>query len=128
LDWTSSADDGKPGGGDDVFMVEYTTMVPAAPMADGAGEALIEESPLPAGAGDTEVDDNVDDENLDADHDDDAPLHFRNKDIHSKSQNVHNSFPPQFFCAMLTCLKVVTISGSSLPTNEFLFFISTSHK
>jgi hypothetical protein len=43
-------------------------------MADGADEAPTEESPLPAGASDTEVDD---DENLDADHDDDAPLHFR---------------------------------------------------
>jgi hypothetical protein len=49
----------------------------AAPMADGADEAPTEESPLPAGAGDTEVDDNVDDENLDADHDDDALLRFR---------------------------------------------------
>jgi hypothetical protein len=37
-------------------------------------EAPIEESPLPTGAGDTEVED---DENLDAGHDDDAPLHFR---------------------------------------------------
>jgi hypothetical protein len=45
-------------------MVEYTTTGPAAPMADGADEAPIEESPLPAGAGDIEVDD-------------DAPLHFR---------------------------------------------------
>jgi hypothetical protein len=44
-------------------MVEYTTTGPAAPMADGADEAPIEESPLPAGAGDIEVDD-------------DAPLHF----------------------------------------------------
>jgi hypothetical protein len=43
-------------------------------MADGADEASIEESPLPARAGDTEVDD---DENLDADHDDDALLRFR---------------------------------------------------
>jgi hypothetical protein len=65
--------------GDDIFTVEYTTMGPAAPMADGAIEALTKESPLPAGASYTEVDDNVDDENLDADHDDDAPLHFHNK-------------------------------------------------
>jgi hypothetical protein len=43
--------------------------------ADGANEAPIEESPLPAGGGDAEVDD--DDENLDANHDDDAPLRFR---------------------------------------------------
>jgi hypothetical protein len=40
-------------------------------------ESLIEESPLPAGAGDVAVDDDVDDKNLDADHDDDAPLRFR---------------------------------------------------
>jgi hypothetical protein len=45
-------------------------------MADGADEAPTEESPLPAGVGDTEADDDVDDENLDADHDDDAPLCF----------------------------------------------------
>jgi hypothetical protein len=55
-------------------MVEYTTIGPVAPTADGANEAPIEESPLPARAGDMKVDD---DENLDADHDDDAPLHFR---------------------------------------------------
>jgi hypothetical protein len=75
-DWGSGGDDGKPNGGDNVFMTEYTTMGPAAPMADGADEAPIEESPLPAGAGDTEVDDDIDDENLDANHDDDAPLRF----------------------------------------------------
>jgi hypothetical protein len=46
-------------------------------MVDGADEAPTEESPLPTGAGDTEVDDNVDDENLDANHDDNALLHFR---------------------------------------------------
>jgi hypothetical protein len=76
-DWGSGGDDGKPGGGDDVFTMEYTTTGPVAPMADGADEAPIEEPRLPTGAGDTEVDDGVDDENLDADHDDDAPLHFR---------------------------------------------------
>jgi hypothetical protein len=57
-------------------MVVYTTMGPAAPMADQANEAPMEESLLPAGAGDTEVDDDVDNENLDVDHDDDAPLRF----------------------------------------------------
>jgi hypothetical protein len=46
-------------------------------MADGTGEAPTEELSLLAGAGDTEVDDDVDDENLDPDHDDDAPLRFR---------------------------------------------------
>jgi hypothetical protein len=76
-DWSSGGGDGKPGSVNDVFTVEYTTMGLAALMADGADEALTEESPLPAGAGDTEVDDDVDDENLDADHDDDALLHFR---------------------------------------------------
>jgi hypothetical protein len=76
-DWRSGGDDGKPSGGTDVFTVEYTTTGPAAPMADGADEALTEESLLSAGAGDTEVDDDINDENLDADHDDDAPLRFR---------------------------------------------------
>jgi hypothetical protein len=56
--------------------VEYTTTRSMAPMVDGADEAPTEESPLPAGASDIEVDDNVDDENIDADHDDDALLRF----------------------------------------------------
>jgi hypothetical protein len=75
--WGSGGDDGKLGGGDDVFTVEYTTTGPTTPVADGADEAPTEESPLPTGAGDTAVDDDIDDENLDADHDDDAPLRFR---------------------------------------------------
>jgi hypothetical protein len=58
--------------------VEYTTTGSAAPTADGADEALTEESPLPARAGDTKVDNNVDDENLDANHDDNASLRFHN--------------------------------------------------
>jgi hypothetical protein len=76
-DWGSGGDDGKPCGGDDVFKVEYTTTGPATPMTDGADEAPIEESPLSAGAGDTKVDDDVNDENLDADHDDNTPLRFQ---------------------------------------------------
>jgi hypothetical protein len=76
-DWGSGGDDGKPSGGDDVFTVEYTTMGPTFPTADGADEAPTEESPLPIGAGDAKVDDDVDDENLDFDHDDNAPLRFR---------------------------------------------------
>jgi hypothetical protein len=75
-DWGSSGDDGKPGGGDDVFKVEYTTIGAASPTSDGVDEVPIEESPLLAGANDAEVDDDVDDENLDADHDDDASLRF----------------------------------------------------
>jgi hypothetical protein len=78
LDWGSGGDNSKPGSGDDIFMVEYTTMRPAAPMANGADEALTEELPLPAEASDTKVDDDVGDENLGVDHDDDAPLHFCN--------------------------------------------------
>jgi hypothetical protein len=70
--WGSGGDDGKLGSGDDIFMVEYTTRL-ASPMADGAGEASIEKSPLLAGAGDAEVDDDIDDKNLDVDHNDDAP-------------------------------------------------------
>jgi hypothetical protein len=46
-------------------------------MTDGADVAPIEESPLPARDGDMEVDDDVDDENLDANHNDVAPLRFR---------------------------------------------------
>jgi hypothetical protein len=58
--------------------VEYTTTGPVAPTADGADEAPIEESPLPVGASDAEVDDNVDNEILDANHNDDTPLRFHN--------------------------------------------------
>jgi hypothetical protein len=76
-EWGSGGDDDKPRGGDNVFTAKYTTLGPTAPMVNGADEAPTKESPLPAGAGDTEVDDDVDDKNLDADHDDDAPLRFR---------------------------------------------------
>jgi hypothetical protein len=76
-DWGSNGDDGKPGGGDDIFTMEYTTTGLASPTVDGADEAPTEESSLPTRAGDAEVDDDVDDENLDADHDDDALLRFR---------------------------------------------------
>jgi hypothetical protein len=76
-DWGLGGNDGKPGGGDDAFTVQYTTIGPTTPTVDGADEALTEESPLPPGVGDTEVDDDVSDENLDADHNDDTPLHFR---------------------------------------------------
>jgi hypothetical protein len=61
---------------DNVFSVEYTTTGPTTPTVDGADEAPTEESPLPTGAGDAEVDDYIDDENLDADYDDDTPLRF----------------------------------------------------
>jgi hypothetical protein len=77
-DWGSGGDGGKPGGGDDVFTVEYTTTGPTAPMADGADEAPIEVSLLHGRASDTEVDNDVDDKNLDIDHNGDAPLHFHN--------------------------------------------------
>jgi hypothetical protein len=75
-DYGSGGDDDKLGGGDDVFTVEYTTTGSAAPMADGADEASTVEPLLPAGAGDTEVDDDVNNENLDADHNDDTQLRF----------------------------------------------------
>jgi hypothetical protein len=58
--------------------MEYTTTGPAAPTMDGMDEAPTEESPLLAGACDAEVDVDVDDENLDANHDDDAPLRLHN--------------------------------------------------
>jgi hypothetical protein len=69
-------DEGKLDGGDDVFTVEYTTMGPAAPTVDGVNEAPTEESSLHARAGDAKVDDDINDENLDADHDDDTLLRF----------------------------------------------------
>jgi hypothetical protein len=52
-------------------------MGPMFPTTDGADEASTEESPPPIGAGDAKVDDDVDDENLDSNHDDNAPLRFR---------------------------------------------------
>jgi hypothetical protein len=62
--------------GDDVFTVEYTTTGLMAPTMDGMDEAPTEESPLPARANGAEVNDDIDNENLDADHDD-TPLRFR---------------------------------------------------
>jgi hypothetical protein len=52
-----------------------------APIVDGADEAPTEESSLLARAGDTVVDNDTDDEILDADHDDDAPLRFRSMSV-----------------------------------------------
>jgi hypothetical protein len=75
-DWGSGGDNGKPFGGNDVITVEYTTTGPVSPMEDGADETPTEESPLLTGASDAEVDDDVNNENLDADHDDDTPLCF----------------------------------------------------
>jgi hypothetical protein len=75
-DWGSGSDDGKLSSGDDVFTVEYTNTGPIAPTTDGTDEAPAEESSLPTGVGDTEVDADIDDENLDADHNNDSPLHF----------------------------------------------------
>jgi hypothetical protein len=51
-------------------------MGPTALAADGTNEAPTEDSPLPAGAGDAKVYNDIDDENLDVDHDDGAPLCF----------------------------------------------------
>jgi hypothetical protein len=85
--------------------VEYTTTGPVAPTADGANEAPIEESPLPARAGDTEVDD---DENLDADHDDDAPLHF-----HSMSDILTM---PRFALRVLVAKKLHMMSSNELAS------------
>jgi hypothetical protein len=76
-DWGLGSDNGKPGSGDDVFTVEYDTTGHVPPTMDGTDEAPTEESLLHAGAGDVEVDDDVNDENLDADHDDNTPLRFR---------------------------------------------------
>jgi hypothetical protein len=58
-------------------MVKYITTGSVSPTTNGADEASTEESLLPTGAGDMEVDD-VDDENLNADHNDGASLRFHN--------------------------------------------------
>jgi hypothetical protein len=63
-------------GGDYIFTMETTTTGPVAPTVDGADEVPTEESPLSAKASDLYVDHDVDDENLYADHDDDALLRF----------------------------------------------------
>jgi hypothetical protein len=75
-EWGSGSEDGKSGSGNAFFTVEYTTMGLVAPTADGTDEAPTEESLLPTRAGDAEVDNDVNEENLDVDHDDDAPLYF----------------------------------------------------
>jgi hypothetical protein len=85
---------GKPCGGDDVFMMEYTTLGHAALETKRGDEESAEQSMLPAMNDDAEVDndinndnldtdhnnvevdDDIDDDNLDADHDDDVLLHF----------------------------------------------------
>jgi hypothetical protein len=59
-------------------MVEYTTIGQATPETEGEDEEPAEQSPLPAEHNDTEVDDDIDEDNLDADHDDDTSLRFRN--------------------------------------------------
>jgi hypothetical protein len=59
---------------DDLSRYMWVVVIPSKDRAD---EAPTEESSLPVGASDTEVDNDIDDENMDADHDDDAPLYFR---------------------------------------------------
>jgi hypothetical protein len=78
----TGGNNGEPGGGDDVFTVEYTTIGQAAPETKGVDEEPAEQSPLPTKDDDTEVDDNIDDnlvdhDNLGVDHDDDVLLRFR---------------------------------------------------
>jgi hypothetical protein len=107
-DWGAGSDDGKLGSGDDVFTVEYTTIGPVAPMTDATDEAPTEESPLPAGAGDAEVDDDIDDGNLDADHDDDTPLHF-----HSMSDIL---VTPRFMTRALVAEELHVVSSDE-PTS-----------
>jgi hypothetical protein len=79
-----------------------------APTTDGVDEASIEESPLPAGAGDAVVDDDVDNENLDVDHDDDAPLRF-----HSMSDILAT---PEFMSRALMVEELHAVS-SNKPTS-----------
>jgi hypothetical protein len=95
-DWGTGDDNSEPGGGDDVFMVVYTTISQAAAETEGVDEELTEQSSLPTTDVDTEVDndindgnldvihddvevdDDVDDDNLDINHDDDTSLNFSN--------------------------------------------------
>jgi hypothetical protein len=92
-DWGIGGNNGEPGGGDDVFTVEYSTISQAAPETEGANEEPAEQSTLPATNDGADVDNDIDDNNLDADHNDaevdndidnldadhdyDAPLRFR---------------------------------------------------
>jgi hypothetical protein len=75
-DCGTGGDDAEPGIGDNVFTMEYTNMGHAALETEGVDEDPAEQSLLPADDDDAEVDDNVDDDNLNADHDNGAPLHF----------------------------------------------------
>jgi hypothetical protein len=59
-------------------MVEYINIGQATLEIDGAGEELIEQSTLPSKDDDMEVGDDINDDNLNADNDDVALLHFRN--------------------------------------------------
>jgi hypothetical protein len=76
LDWGTSGDNGEPGGRDDTFTVVYTTIDQVALDTEGVDEELTEQSTLPAKNDNAEVDNDIND-NLDADHDDDASIHFR---------------------------------------------------
>jgi hypothetical protein len=58
-------------------VVEYTTIGQVDQETQGADKEPAEHSTLPATNDDVEVDNDIDDGNLDADHDDDALLHFR---------------------------------------------------
>jgi hypothetical protein len=93
-DWSTGGNDSEPGSGDNVFTVEYMTNCQAALETEEVDEEPAEQSPLPAMDDnaefdndinnvdvdyiDTEIDDDVNDDNLNANHDDNAPLRFRN--------------------------------------------------
>jgi hypothetical protein len=73
----TGSNDGEPGGGDDVFTVEYTIIGQVVLEIERADEEHVEQSMLPAMNDDVEVDKNIDVDHDDIDDDNDALLHFR---------------------------------------------------
>jgi hypothetical protein len=75
-DLGTCGDDDESSGRDDAFMVEYTTIGQAAPEIEGVDEEPVEQSPLPTDDDDMEMNDDINGDNLDANHNDDALLLF----------------------------------------------------
>jgi hypothetical protein len=69
-DWGTDGNDRELGGGDSVFMVEYTTIDQIALETEVADEKPVEQSPLTVADDDTEVENDINDDNFDVDHDD----------------------------------------------------------
>ncbi|KAL6647280.1 hypothetical protein ACP70R_014717 [Stipagrostis hirtigluma subsp. patula] len=120
-DWASDGGDGAPGDNDDVFTVEYTVDQPAENADEAAqdGEVTPPPSPhaggggAPGGAQAVEFASSPDanDDNLDADHDEDAPLRFR------KIDNIIGPAPPPGFVPRALVVEELHAVSSDEPAS-----------